>query len=304
MISGCCAALNYDADPQNKSVMQTENVAERTAEGIMNPASAGAKSEAAPTSSIVGALARWNSTSDERQRDSTSDERQRDRTARVYARKQEDVIPEPKQVIVIDPGHTAVMSGLFEPVGPGSSEMKAADTMGTRGVVSGVTEYELNLEVSQKLKAELERRGYEVILTRQSHDLSLSCIERAAVANEAGADVFIRIHADGSESQSAKGALTICITPDNPYCPELYEASRKLSDCVLEEYCRSTGAIRRGVWETDTMTGNNWSQVPVTLIELGFMTNPDEDLLMETEEYQEKMVIGIADGIDRYLTNP
>ena len=240
----------------------------------------------------------------------------RDEAVRVYARKKQepaaDVVKEnleasaaeEKKIIVLDPGHTAVMSGLYEPIGPGSSQMKEADTMGTRGVASGVTEYELNLVVAGKLQAELERRGYVVLLTRQSHDLSLSCVERAAVANNANADVFVRIHADGSSDQSARGALTICITPNNPYCPELYEASRRLSDCVLEEYCRVTSAYRRGVWETDTMTGNNWSQVPVTLIELGFMTNPEEDLLMETEEYQDKMVTGIADGIDRYLQTP
>ena len=214
----------------------------------------------------------------------------------------EEVVPEDEiYTIVLDPGHTAVMSGGQEAIGPGASELKDKDTLGTKGVSSGVPEYELNLQISEKLKEELEERGYEVILTRDSHDLSLSCIERAMVANDNQADAFVRIHADASTSQSAKGAMTICTTKENPYHPEKYDESRVLSECLLNEYCKKTGAKKRTVWETDTMTGNNWSEVPCTIIEMGYMTNPDEDLLMQTEEYQEKMVEGIANGIDKYF---
>jgi len=206
------------------------------------------------------------------------------------------------KVVVLDPGHTRIMSGLQEPLGPGSSELKDADTMGTAGVASGLTEYELNLMVCNKLRAELQRRGYEVYMTREHHDLMLSCVERAAVANELNADVFLRIHADGSTDPSAKGAMTICITPANSFHPELYAVSRRLSDDLINEYCMATGAKNRGVWETDSMTGNNWSEVPVTLLEMGFMTNAEEDLLMATDDYQNKIVTGIANGIDRFFT--
>lgn len=203
--------------------------------------------------------------------------------------------------IVIDPGHSGVVAEGSEPLGPGSGEYKAADASGTRGVSSGMAEYELTLAVSNQLKAELENRGYTVLMTRESNDVPVSCVQRANVANDAGAAAFIRIHADGSENQSAQGAMTICTTPQSPFVPGLYASSRSLSDCVISNLCEAAGCVNRGVWETDSMSGNNWCQVPTTLVEIGFMTNPDEDMLMQTAEYQAKIVQGIADGVDAFF---
>lgn len=205
------------------------------------------------------------------------------------------------QTIVIDPGHSGVVAEGTEPLGPGSTENKAADTSGTSGTVSGLTEYELNLSVSQKLSTELQDRGYKVIMTRMSNDVSMSCIERADVANNAKADAFVRIHANGSEDPSAEGAMTICITKDNKFYPALYEKSRALSDNIINSLSAATGCKNNGVWETDSMSGNNWSQVPATIVEMGYMTNPQEDALMAKDDYQNKIVKGIADGLDQYF---
>lgn len=204
-------------------------------------------------------------------------------------------------VVAIDAGHQKRGNKEKEPIGPGAQEMKAKVSSGTSGCVSGWAEYELNLTVALKLRDVLEERGYQVVMIRETHDVDISNSERAAIANDAGADAFVRIHADGSTDSSVNGAFTICQTPGNPYNGALYQSSRNLADCVLDELAAAAGCKKRKVWETDTMCGINWCQVPVTIVEMGYMTNPQEDALMATEEYQNKLAEGIANGIDRFL---
>ena len=81
----------------------------------------------------------------------------------------------------------------------------------------------------------------------------------------------------------------------------MYRKSYALSKAVLNSYVKATGCRKEYIWETDSMSGNNWSKVPTTLIELGYMSNPSEDRMMQRPSYQQKMVKGMADGIKKFF---
>ena len=203
--------------------------------------------------------------------------------------------------IAIDAGHQRKQMSEKEAIGPGSDKTKPMVSSGTEGVVTKRTEYQVNLEVSLKLKSALIARGYDVYMIRETNDVSLSNKKRALMANESGSDILLRIHCNSADSQSANGALTMSPTLSNPYCRSIAADSQELSECVVSTLCRRTGAVNRGVTQTDEMTGINWSKIPVALIEMGFMTNKTEDKQMQKKQTQKKMVDGIANGIDQYF---
>lgn len=207
-----------------------------------------------------------------------------------------------QKVIAIDAGHQQKGNSSLEPNGPGSKTKKAKVTSGTSGSATGLPEYKLNLQVAKKLKKELEDRGYKVVMIRTKHNVNISNVKRAQIANEANADAFVRIHANSAGDSSVQGALTIAPTNQNKYLSKkIKKESRKLSDKVLKAFCKATGARNRGILYTDTMTGINWCTVPVTIVEMGFMSNRAEDRKMASASYQKKMVKGIADGLEAYL---
>lgn len=199
-------------------------------------------------------------------------------------------------VIGIDPGHQAWQNTQKEAIAPGSSETKNKVSSGTAGVKSGVAEYVVNLEVSFRLRDALEALGCTVYMTRESHDVDISNQERAITMNERGADLVLRIHCNGSAKKSANG-IGLYVNKTGP----IAEDSLAAAEVLLPAMCEVTGARRDGIFKRDTYTGLNWSEVPCILVEMGYMSNPEEDMKLVDPDYQDLLVQGMVNGICAYF---
>lgn len=212
--------------------------------------------------------------------------------------------PEPEplplegRIICLDPGHCVTEEagkGYREPISPLSDETKPRYLSGTRG--ASLTEEQLNLQVALKLRDALEALGAEVVMTREVSEISLPNTERCRIANESGADVHVHIHADGSESTSANGVSVLIPDGDLLGTPSIVEESARLGQLMVDCVSEATGAKNRGTVPRSDLTGLNFSEIPSVFIEMGFMTNPEEDALLSSGEYQDKIVAGMANSL-------
>ena len=146
-------------------------------------------------------------------------------------------ITDNKKIIAIDAGHQQKGNFSKEPIGPGASQTKAKVAGGATGILTKIPEYQVTLDVSLLLEEELKARGYDVVMIRRTNDVDISNSQRAMIANDADVDVFIRIHCNGVENSSVKGALTMCQTSQNQYCGDLHAASRALSEQIIDCLC-------------------------------------------------------------------
>ena len=205
-------------------------------------------------------------------------------------------------VVVIDPGHDARANLATEPIGPGSSTRKIKDGGGTHGVVTGIREPDLTLDVSLRLRRLLRAAGIRVVMTRaRTSGASMGNIVRARIANDAGAALFLRVHADGASSASARGTHTLTPALRRGWTDDVYASSRRAAALVQTELVRTLGFPNRGIQERSDFTGFNWADVPVILVEMGFMTNPTEDRALARPTVRQRAALGLCRGTLRFL---
>ena len=182
-----------------------------------------------------------------------------------------------------------------EPIAPGSSEKKAKVSSGTAGVSTRRPEYEVNLEVALQLKAALEAEGAQVVMTRETNDVDISNVERAQMCNEAGCDLVLRIHCNGVEKKYVNG-IGLYVRTTGACAEESYAAS----EIILPAMAEATGAKANGIYQRATYSGLNWSEVPSILVEMGYMSNPEEDEKLCDPEYQARLVSFSYTHLDVY----
>lgn len=206
------------------------------------------------------------------------------------------------QVVVIDPGHDARANLATEPIGPGSSTRKIKDGGGTHGVVTGIREPDLTLDVSLRLRRLLRAAGVRVVMTRtRTSGTSMGNIARARIANDAGAALFLRVHADGASSVSARGTHTLTPALHRGWTDDVYASSRRAATLVQTELVGALGFPDRGIQERSDFTGFNWADVPVILVEMGFMTSPPEDRALARPAVRRRAALGLCRGTLRFL---
>lgn len=207
-----------------------------------------------------------------------------------------------KKIIVIDPGHGGKSSSEKESNSPDSSVMKAKNVSGATGAWTKTPEHVITLKVATALQEELSSAGYTVIMTRTSASETIGNIARAEIGNKNNADLAIRIHADSSENSTVKGASML--VPGNVgYAKNISTVSKEYGEVIFNTLLSEVGMKSRGIVTRTDLTGFNWSKVPAVLIEMGFLSNHEEDKLLSSEDYQKKIAVGLFKGIEKALGN-
>jgi N-acetylmuramoyl-L-alanine amidase len=201
------------------------------------------------------------------------------------------------KVIVLDPGHANKSNLEKEPTAPNSKVFKIKDGGGAQGIATRTPEYKINMEVALRLKELLEVKGYTVVMTKTDNSISIGNVERAEIWNKANADLAVRIHADSVNDSSVRGASMLIPSAANEYTKPVYKNSKEYGKIILDTLIAQVGMRSRGLIESNDMTGFNWSKVPVVLVEMGFLSNMEEDKLLSSKEYQEKICKALAEGI-------
>jgi N-acetylmuramoyl-L-alanine amidase len=196
-------------------------------------------------------------------------------------------------LICLDPGHGTppAIGAQREPIGPGSRTLKIKDPGGAPGEAS------VALAVARRTQALLLARGYRVAMTRSGPTFRGGNIERARFCNVRGAALMLRIHADGSTDPSRNGVATLYPALRHGWTDDVYGRSVRAARLLQREVVRATGARELGLVRRSDLTGFNWADVPVVLVETGFMSNPREARLLRSAAYQQRVARGLAAGV-------
>ncbi|MCF6465404.1 hypothetical protein C3E90_05835 [Clostridium sp. Cult2] len=190
--------------------------------------------------------------------------------------KDENIKPSDR-IIVIDAGHGGTDPGTVQ---------------------NGTNEKDINLSVSLKLNDSLMNKGYNTVMTRDN-DIYVDLYERAKIANRNQADLFISIHSNSIGNANISGIQVLYHSKDKAKVSK--EDTLALAKIMMEELTKGTGAQDKGLLPRERTVVIRDTSMPSVLIELGFLTNPEEARLLNDEGYQDILVESIIKGIEKYF---
>ena len=172
----------------------------------------------------------------------------------------------------------------------------------------GISEKSLTLAIQSRVKAKLEAEGYQVVTTRTS-DTYVDLTDRSRAANASESDIFVSIHINASGSSAAQGIETYYYQPYAEYPsrinatyhanPTRLSMSDTLANAIQSSLINATGAQNQGV-KRQTFAVLRETTAPAVLLELGFLSNPQEAARLNTSAYQETLANAIVAGIKSY----
>ena len=202
-------------------------------------------------------------------------------------------------VVCVDPGHQGVECYAKEPMGPGLSGYHNTSNGQAQGTYTRRYESVVVLEVGKKLRNALLEEGATVVMTREDQETPVTNMRRAEIANDAGAHVFIRLHCDNAGNTNARGIfvyIPLCSTYAKAVADK--DTYRTYGEALLKAMKDATGVVKGTVRQNNSYVASNWATMPAFLIEFGFMSNTDDDILISTPEFQQKLVEGIVNGVE------
>ena len=201
--------------------------------------------------------------------------------------------------VCIDPGHQGVPIKLSEPLGPGLSGRRISNNGQAQGTVTRRKESVVVLEIGLKLRNALLLEGADVVMTREDQQTAVSCVRRAEIAAEGGADLLIRLHCDSSSDKNRRG-IHVYLPLSSDYAKQVADPAtyRTYGDALYGAICEATGIHRGSVVQNNSYCTSNWATMPAFLVEMGYMSNAQDDAMLSTEEYQEAIIRGMVDGLE------
>lgn len=166
----------------------------------------------------------------------------------------------------------------------------------------GIEEADLNLTISKKIGTSLQKLGAKVFLTRyDDYNLAVpyainrkrsDLSRRANLINDSECDLYLSIHLNADSSSSWKGA--------EAYYDDVNEENKKIAEIMQNQLQKYLGSKRK-YKETDSMYLHKRIERPGVLLELGFLSNPNERYLLQQDSYQQKIVTAVTNGVLEYL---
>jgi N-acetylmuramoyl-L-alanine amidase len=213
------------------------------------------------------------------------------------------------KIVGIDPGHNGLNYTapqiIDQPVWNGQED-EPCDTTGTE-TAGGYTEAEYNFSVASYLEVDLEAEGAEVVMTRPNNSGIGPCVTtRAAIINNANANVAVDIHADGGPT-NGRGFAVLEPVADGPN-NAVIASSASFAAVMRNTFLADTGMPVStydgvdGLQPRDNLAGLNLTTVPKVLIECGNMQNPTDAAILVTPAFQQSAAAAMAQAITIYLT--